>query len=73
MLEGGKQGGVATSHLAALPVALQPVLLAAARADSKLKVNGGCVFATGFSDDAHLHGDPLDIVDVPPPPAIGAF
>jgi hypothetical protein len=51
MLEGRKQGGVAASHLAALSVALQPVLLAAA--DSKLKVNGGCVLATGISDDAH--------------------
>jgi hypothetical protein len=45
MVEGGKQGGVAASHLAAL--ALQPVLLAA---DSILKVNGGCVLAIRVAD-----------------------
>ena len=46
VVEGGKQGGVAASHLVAM--ALHPVLQAA---DSKLKVNGGCVLA--ISDDGY--------------------
>jgi hypothetical protein len=71
MVEGGKQGGVAASHLAAL--APQPVLLAA---DSILEVNGGCVLAIRvadgpmpvIADDAYMLrvGSPEDIAAVYP-------
>jgi hypothetical protein len=56
LVEGGKQGGFAASHLVAL--ALKPVLQFA---DSKLKENGGC--APAISDDEYL-------LDRPPEAAV---